>query len=284
MSIDSILNELRRDQVHGASWYFLKGIELLEIALGNKPNKEEIRPLLNEIRDIRPGMASLLNLTYVIDRALSLDLDLGVIINRLKETYEKALENLSKQLDRFPVMCGSGVMTISYSSAVRAALSRWGRCIVDLYIMESRPGNEITQAIKDYSNYVSSVVPIPDSAIASFMSKVNYVIVGADGLYSDGYFLNKVGTETLLIVARKFNVNTIVVAEAYKAVTGGVNDVYTISVEIGGLSSRVPLLDKAPLDLVDHLITDFEIIKKPKPGDIEDLREYFINNVLRVGE
>ncbi|WP_243681321.1 hypothetical protein [Vulcanisaeta souniana] len=177
------------------------------------------------------------------------------------------------------------VMTISYSSAVRVALSKWGgRCIDGLYIMESRPGDEITQAIKDYSNRVGSVIPIPDSAIASFMNKVNYVIVGADGLYSDGYFLNKVGTETLLIVARKFDVNTIVVAESYKAVTGGINDVYAISVEIGGLSARVPLFDKVPLDLVDHLITDFEIIKKPKPSNIEDLREHFINNVLRVGE
>ncbi|WP_252901136.1 hypothetical protein [Vulcanisaeta sp. JCM 14467] len=149
-----------------------------------------------------------------------------------------------------------------------------------LYIMESRPGNEVSQAIKDYLSHVSNVVPIPDSAIAHFIRDVSYVISGADGLYSDGYFLNKIGTETLFIVAHRFDANTVVIAESYKAAVGGVGETYSVDFNLDGLNVRVPLFDKVPFDLVDYLITDLSIIKKPKPEDIERLRELLINNVL----
>ncbi|WP_054842247.1 hypothetical protein [Vulcanisaeta distributa] len=114
------------------------------------------------------------------------------------------------------------------------------------------------------------------------MREVNYVISGgADGLYSDGYFLNKVGTETLFIVAHRFNARTIVIAESYKAISGGVDEVYMVDFSINDFNVKVPLFDKVPpLDLVDYLITDLDIIKKPKPEDIENLRELLINNVL----
>ncbi len=175
-------------------------------------------------------------------------------------------------------------MTISYSSAVKITLSRWGgKCFDTLYIMESRPGSETSQAIKDYSSYVNNVVPIPDSAIAHFARDVNYVISGADGLYSDGYFLNKVGTETLFIVAHRFDANAVVIAESYKAVIGGVEEVYSVDFNLNGLSVQIPLFDKVPLDLVDYLITDLNIIKRPKPEDIEKLRELLISNVLNPG-
>ncbi len=149
-----------------------------------------------------------------------------------------------------------------------------------LYVMESKPGNEIYQAIKDYSNYVGNVIPIPDSSIAHFMRDANYVLSGADGLYSDGYFINKVGTETLFIVAHRFDVSTIVIAESYKASSGGANEVYMIDFNVDDVSVQVPLFDEVPLDLVDYLITDLGIIKKPKPEDVENLRELLINNVL----
>ncbi|WP_054854405.1 initiation factor 2B [Vulcanisaeta distributa] len=287
MGIDELLRELREDRVHGgASWYFLRGIEVIKSAVeqgGLGP--DDIRVLLNELRSVRPGMASIINLTDIVDHALGVGLDLNNVIAKLRYWYETSSKHLMTQLDRFPVMCGSKVITISYSSAVNMALSRWSRCIDTLYIMESRPGNEISQAIKDYSKYVSNIVPIPDSAITYFMRNVNYVISGADGLYSDGYFINKVGTEALFVIARRFDVNTIVVAESYKAVVGGIEGgVYMVDFSIGTLSTQVPLFDKVSLDLISYLITDLKIVKKPKPEDIENLRELFINNILNPSE
>ncbi|WP_054857628.1 initiation factor 2B [Vulcanisaeta sp. JCM 16159] len=284
MGIDELLRELREDRVHGASWYFLRGIEVIRSAVEQGLGPDDIRVLLNELRSVRLGMASIINLTDIVDHALGVGLDLNNVIAKLKYWHETSSKHLMTQLDRFPVMCGSKVITISYSSAVNMALSRWSKCIDTLYIMESRPGNEIPQAIKDYSKYVSNIVPIPDSAIAYFMRNVNYVISGADGLYSDGYFINKVGTETLFVIARRFDVNTIVIAESYKAVVGGIEEVYMVDFSIGGLSTQVPLFDKVSLDLISYLITDLKIVKKPKPEDIENLRELFINNILNPSE
>ncbi|WP_148224610.1 initiation factor 2B [Vulcanisaeta moutnovskia] len=284
MSINELLRELREDKIHGASWYFLEGIDIVRTALENGLSTNDIRVLLNELRIVRPGMASILNLADIIEHALNTGLDLGNVISKLRTWYDSTLERLKKQLDKFPVMCGSRAITISYSSAVRTALSRWGKCFEILYVMESKPGDEVSQAVKDYSSHVGNVIPIPDSAIAFFMRNANYVISGADGLYSDGYFLNKIGTETLFIIAHRFDVNTVVISESYKAAAGGVGDVYSIDVNIAGLSTRTPLFDKVPLDLIDYLVTDYGIIKKPKPEDIENLRELFINNILNPSE
>jgi translation initiation factor eIF-2B subunit delta len=284
MNINELLRELREDRIHGASWYFLKGIDAVRIALENGLSTDDIRVLLDELRSVRPGMASILNLADIIEHALNAGLDLGIVISKLRGWYDSALERLEKQLDKFPVMCGSRAITISYSSAVRKALSRWGKCFETLYVMESKPGDEVSQAIKDYSSHVSNVIPIPDSAIAYFMRNANYVISGADGLYSDGYFLNKIGTETLFIIAHRFDVNTVVISESYKAATGGIGDVYTVDVNIAGFSISIPLFDKVSLDLIDYLVTDYSIIKKPKTEDIENLRELFINNVLNPSE
>ncbi len=283
MGIEEMIRELREDRVHGASWYFLRGISIIELAVKEGLGTDVIKALLNELRSVRPGMAPLINLADIVNEALDSNLDLNSVIARLRDWYENASNRLISQLDKYPVMCGSRAMTISYSSAVKVALSRWGKCLDRLYIMESRPGSEVVQAIKDYSSHVSNVVPIPDSAIAYFMGDVNYVISGADGLYSDGYFLNKVGTETLFIVARRFDVSTIVIAESYKAVVGGIDEVYTVDFGINGLGVRVPLFDKVPLDLVDNLITDVNIIKRPKPENIEDLRQLLIGGILNMG-
>ena len=283
MGIEELLRELREDRVHGASWYFMRGLEVIKLAVNSGLSGDGIRALLSELRSVRPGMASIMNLTGIIEDAVNMGLDLNDVINRLGSWYEEASRRLMAQLDRYPIRCGSRAMTISYSSAVKTALSRWGRCFDVLYIMESRPGNEASQAIKDYSSHVMDVIPIPDSAIAYFMRDVNYVISGADGLYSDGYFLNKIGTETLFIVAHRFDVNTIVIAESYKAAVGGVGEVYSVDFNLGDLRVQVPLFDKVPFDLVDYLITDLGIIKKPKPEDIEKLRELLINNVLNPG-
>jgi translation initiation factor eIF-2B subunit delta len=285
MGIDVLLRELREDRVHGASWYFLKGIEAVSLALSSGFGEDEIKALVNRLRSIRPGMASLANLAYIIDQALNRGFNINDVVSRLKEEYSKIQSRLVGQLNKHAIKCGSSAITISYSSAVKTALAQWGKCFESLFIMESRPGNEVSQAISDYSSLVNTIKPIPDSAIASFIKRgIDYAIVGTDGLYADGYFLNKVGTETLLIIARRFDVETIVIAESYKAATGGVGEVYTVSEVIGDMTIEVPLFDRVPFDLVDYLITDVGVIKRPRAEDIESLREAFINNVLNLGE
>ena len=279
-----MLRELREDTVHGASWYFLKGIELVSLALSNGFDPGRIRALINELRGIRPGMVPIINLAYIIEQAIDRGLSISDVINKLRETYSRVRERMVEQLSKYTIRCGSGVITISYSSAVRTALERWGSCFDLLIIMESRPGNEVFQAVRDYSRFVSTIKVIPDSAVASFIKRgVDYVVVGTDGLYTDGYFLNKVGTETLLITAREFGVKTIVIAESYKAAVGGVDEVYTVDFTVGGVITEVPLFDKVPLDLVDYLITDVGIIKRPRAEDVGNIRRAFIESVLGPG-
>lgn len=285
MSAYDILKELKEDKIHGASYYFIRSIDLISQAM-SELGLDGVRLIIDELKNVRPGMASLLTLTHIIEQALARGLDLNDIINRLKREYYESQNRLSVQLDGHAIRCGSNAITISYSQAVTTALTKWGKCFENLFIMESRPGEEVTEAIKRYSEFVSSIKPIPDAAIAHFIEKygINYVLVGADGLYSDGYFLNKIGTKTLMIVAREYDAEIVLIAESYKAAAEDTNYIHVMRIDIGGITIELPLFDIIPLDLVDYLITDVGIFRKPRPKDIESMRNLFINKVLNVGD
>ncbi len=108
MSIEEILRELREDRVHGASWYFLRSIDVIKLAIESNFNTNSIKALLNELRNIRPGMASIINLTNIIEDAINMGLNLNDVINRLKSWYEDATKRLIAQLDRYQLGVGQG--------------------------------------------------------------------------------------------------------------------------------------------------------------------------------
>jgi Translation initiation factor 2B subunit, eIF-2B alpha/beta/delta family len=103
MDIDVLLRELREDRVHGASWYFLKGIEAVSLALSSGSGGDEIKALVNRLRSIRPGMASIANLAYIIDQALNRGFGINDVVSRLKEEYSKIQGRLVGQLKGMPL-------------------------------------------------------------------------------------------------------------------------------------------------------------------------------------
>lgn len=279
MGIDDLIEELRRDTTHGATWYLKRSLDIIEAALKSNYGQNEIRELVSKIESTRPGMATLKNLADIINKATDENMDINEVISKIRNYQENAERKIEEALRKYPVKCGSIIMSISYSTAVSKAVKAWAPCIEEIYLLESRPGNEVKEALKDYSTYAKTIA-IPDSTMAHFMEQVDYVIVGADAVYTEGYFLNKVGTLTLAIVTNEMKRRFMVIFESYKACEGGLTEIYQVDYQYDDKVIRIPLFDKVPLDYIDYAVTDLGIIKKPSNDDVEKIRNEFINTIL----
>ena len=106
------------------------------------------------------------------------------------------------------------VITLSASSTLRECfLSEAAQDkALRLFICESRPGGEgvdLAERLAQNPNNKLDITIIPDAAVLPLMftlcasGNVCHVVLGADAVYGDGSFSNKVGSHMLLLAARE---------------------------------------------------------------------------------
>jgi translation initiation factor eIF-2B subunit delta len=254
MRSDEVLRIMEEDRVHGASWYLERGIDALEAA----SIEGRLLEVLDKLRGIRRGMATLLNLVSFTEDALSKGIPVASVLARLRNLVENTKARLRRVINDMGMECNVVLITLSLSDAVRILLEERGGCIRKLYLMESRPGYEFKSALSMYSRYVN-VVPITDSSLGHFLRHSDYAVVGADGVYGDGVLVNKVGTAPLLIVARELGVGTMVILESHKFTTENSMEPEEVTVELG-VEAKVPLFDKVHVKYVDRAVTDMGVV------------------------
>jgi len=261
---EELLQIMKNDLIHGASWYYEKSIEYIEKYPG------DINVALQNLADLRPGMASITNIVRVISDALKAD-KLIEALNNLKEFGQTAKKKLSKN-----TIEASAVITISNSTAVRALLEN--SKIKKIYLMESFPGEE-SQAAKIELSKFADVTVIPDSSIYQFAEFSDYAVIGFDGLFAGGYLVNKVGSFPLACISNYLKLPVVAVGESYKATDGFPPP--SLKVEYKGI--KVGLFERVPLSLISVLITDAGTKAKPQGSDVLDIQNYFISSILNDG-
>jgi len=106
------------------------------------------------------------------------------------------------------------VVTLSSSSTLRECfLSEEAQNkALRLFICESRPGGEgvdLAERLAKHPGNRHDITVIPDSAVLPLMVTMSasgttcHVVLGADAVYADGSFSNKVGSHMLLLAARE---------------------------------------------------------------------------------
>lgn len=101
---------------------------------------------------------------------------------------------------------GAIILTHSYSRVVMQILlaaSKNGNGI-NVYVTESRPGG---LGLKTYQELTAAGIPttvICDSAAAYVGEKIDFILVGAEGVCESGGILNAVGTLGLALVAKSY--------------------------------------------------------------------------------
>ncbi|MGC8561978.1 MAG: hypothetical protein ACP5UZ_01975 [Thermoplasmata archaeon] len=169
------ISELKRDYIHGSSWYFERIAELL-----TGINLNDLKLLVKSMDEIRPGMASISNTGLVLKTSkIESDEDLRKTGRLLVEYRKRAVDNLKSEVRKLRIR---SAVAISYSSAVKTFIESTG--LEELLLLKSSPGNEYKVAEKDYGA-ICNVTVIPDSASYAFVNSVEAVIIGFDGLGYD---------------------------------------------------------------------------------------------------
>ncbi len=264
-----LLKLMKKDLVHGSSWYFDRALELL-----NDTDLDDLPENLENIKMLRP-MGTLANIVAVLQNTKNMQ-ELNIKIENLKKYRINATKKLKKVLSELELR---SFITISYSAAVLALLevSRPDH----IYLMESRPGSETRKALIEYAKYADIKV-VPDSAIWEFIEKSEAVIIGADGIYSAGFAINKVGSRPLISCAKMLNVPVYVVIESYKSSDTAPPTITETDFRYSGQRIKVPLFEKIPLNEINYLITESGIFTDPEPSDIKHMHDQFIRSVNSI--
>lgn len=152
------MDALEGEWVRGATWYLEKAVEVVASSADPLSAAEKLR-------QVRPGMASLDFLYLVVKEAAARGVGAAEAARRVSTYVEEA----KRRLDAFlaDVQCPRRAVTISFSRAVTRLLERCRGSTERLYLAESRPGRELSEAYATYSRLVEAV-PIPDSAVGAY--------------------------------------------------------------------------------------------------------------------
>ncbi|MCL4343476.1 MAG: hypothetical protein JRN26_06405 [Nitrososphaerota archaeon] len=263
LSAEELLESMKKDYVHGSSWYYEMSIEYVEKYVGN------ISAALDNLSDVRPGMASISNIIEILS-AMPTD-RLKEAINNLKAFGKIARKKISENLIE-----ANTVITISNSSAVKELLMASG--IKRIYLMESVPGDEVQTAKTELSKF-ADVTVIPDSSVSQFAEFSDYAVIGFDGLYSGGYLTNKVGSLPLVCISNHLKLPVVAVGESYKATEGFPPP--PLKVDYRGIN--IGLFERVPLSFISELITDAGSKKELGPNDVSDIKNFFTKSILNNG-
>lgn len=186
--------------------------------------KEYIVNVAKLLISTRPTAVSLPNaVIYVLrslkDRERFEDARKAVILyaEEFIKNSEEAVKKIS-EMGAKRIKEGSIVLTHCHSTAaveVIAKAYREGR-VLKVYNTETRPFLQGRITFAHLRKYGVPVVQIPDSAVRYIMDEVDYVVVGADTVASNGAVVNKIGTSQVALAARESRVRVYVAAESYK--------------------------------------------------------------------
>jgi len=227
-----IAEGIRSMKIRGAGKIARSAAEALKIAAEEYSGPRDpriFRKYIGRVADIlistRPTAVSLPNaVMYVVsslnDTSLDFESARQAVISQAARFIEESI-NATKRISEIAarrIKENSVVLTHCHSSVAVSTITeayRQGR-IVKVYSTETRPfyqGRITTTQL--LSNGVP-VVQIPDSAVRYVMNEVDYVVIGADTVASNGAVVNKIGTSQVALAAKEARVRVYVVAESYK--------------------------------------------------------------------
>ena len=267
-----------QSRLSGSELFFEVAGRLIESAAAGVERAfvEKLIDLYNYIVHDRPSSIASLNLLRFVAQRLLSEGFTGIdkYVSSLASEYDRALWRSAEVAAR-RVLDGEVVMTTSNSLAVRRflkALRDMGRKL-EVYVTESRPGRE-GLVLAEYAESLGyPVTLIVDSAARFFVRDVDKVVVGAEGIASNGALVAKVGTGLLSLVAKEARKRVFVIAptmkfsyetiygELLKLPEGGAE----LIVERGekppeGFTARVPLYEVAPPEYIDGIATEYGLI------------------------
>ncbi len=113
---------------------------------------------------------------------------------------------------------GDTVLTHCNSEAALACIIEAHRCgkEIEVFATEVRPRNQGLLTIRALDAAGITTNYIVDSAVRTFMPRIDIVVTGADAVVVNGAVVNKIGTAPIALAAREARTTVMVATETYK--------------------------------------------------------------------
>lgn len=185
--------------------------------------------------------------------------------------------------------CNTGSLaTGGYGTALGVIRSGYENNLERIYATETRPWNQ--GARLTVWELLQDRIPatlIADSAAATLMRKglIQWVIVGADRIASNGDVANKIGTYSLAVLAQYHKVRFMVVAPT-STIDWEMQNGEAIAIEERDQSELLPryyqdensaigawnpVFDVTPANLIDAIVTERGVVRSPDPKGMRQL-------------
>lgn len=293
MDYETICRKIKSLEIQGASAVAKKGMEALELRVKEKKPKNKGKALeileeaRQEISSLRPTEPLLRNgLRFIIQKASKQE-NLQELIKSLAEAnnyFFNLIDEGKRKIGEVGARRIKGtIFTHCHSSTAMEIFRKSKDDIEKIYCTETRPryqGRLTAQELLDEGFETTMVV---DSAARHFMKKIDYVVVGADVITSEGNIINKIGTAAIALAAHEARIPLYVATNLLKfnplTIEGAVEEIEERSwKEIWKekpekLEIRNPAFDITPSNYIDGLITEEGII--PSNMIIHTIRNAF---------
>ena len=231
-SVQSTADKIKSLEVRGARNIAIAATKAIETLARDTraKNKErfltelvQAKNILFASRETEPLMRNALRLiTSRVEKSKETKVDKLVKIvslasRRFLEDLEQSKEKIAA-IGSKRIKQGSSILTHCHSSTVTYMLQKAkkeGRDF-ELFCTETRPIFQGRITAEEMLNLNVKTTFIIDSAARFFMNQVDFVVVGADAITSEGNIVNKIGTSIIALAAKEARTPLYIVSELLK--------------------------------------------------------------------
>ena len=277
-NIRKSIEQIRLDNTSGSVELAKKSAELLILLVNRNGSLAQINNTAYSLVQSQPTMASIFNL--VNNLMLNIDKNKNKqpknIVNNYCKKFLQDLEtsdnSISKQAMEL-IKNNATIITHSNSSTVLYTLlcaKSFGKKF-SVICTESRPMNEGIQLAKQLGEHGIKVKLIVDSAVFSFISDADVILVGGDAITNTG-LINKIGTKGIAMTAQRCNTAIYALCSTIKFLPPNYpvnlnqqkNPNEIISNKISNVTPINYYFDLTPLEYLTGIITEKETLKPPE--------------------
>jgi ribose 1,5-bisphosphate isomerase len=225
MTYEEIIEKIKSLEIQGAQNIAVKGIEAFGLKMKETSDKTLLQKYADEIiatRSTEPGMRNGINFCLA---------NVGTIENPAEEAIKHFQESnkIIAEIGSKKIKDGMIVFTHCHSSTVEAILVKAheeGKKF-EVYNTETRPKFQGRITATNLAKAGIKVTHMVDSAGRSMIKKADLFLFGCDAITSEGFLINKIGTESLVDAANEAGIPAYSCTDSWKFDTvtiGGVED------------------------------------------------------------
>lgn len=211
--LSKIVKNIKELRIQGATNIALASLNALQevITKGNINELNKARKLLLNTRPNEPMMKNVIN--YVINQVES-GKDGLKTINSLRKKIDEA-GKLMIQAGAGMIRKNSIIFTHCHARSVMSIIKAAKNSIKMVYCTESRPRYQGRITAEELTKESLPVTMITDSAVANYIKKADYFLIGCDMITSTS-IINKVGSRMISILCDKYDIPLYVCTLSYK--------------------------------------------------------------------